>query len=190
MSRPVRRLAALFALGAVLLSTFDGFHTHSGTTRYAKPWFAEMAWWTPLLFGTTLAGLGWAYDMAFRARRPDAPLPPARSLATALVGYAALYAASGYWGASSPSKLGLLVVSAGVFWRWLDGSALGVALGLATALIGTLAEISLITWGAFEYLRPDFFGVPIWLPGLYLAGAPVLGQIARRILAGETGFQT
>ena len=39
---------------------------------------------------------------------------------------------------------------------------------------------------AFEYLHPDFFGVPLWLPALYLCAASVVGQGARRWLLMRT----
>jgi hypothetical protein len=49
--------------------------------------------------------------------------------------------------------------------------------------VGAGGEIALIAAGAFEYLRPDATGEPLWPPGLYLAGAPVLGQRARGAFA-------
>ena len=53
------------------------------------------------------------------------------------------------------------------------------AIGLAVA--GTLYEGTLSGSGAFSYLRPDFYNVPIWLPGLYLHGAPLAITLRRLV---------
>ena len=50
-----RQVAVLFLFGAVAISFLDGLHTHSGTTEYPNVWILQMAWWTPLLFGSVVA---------------------------------------------------------------------------------------------------------------------------------------
>lgn len=50
------RVFALFLFGAVTVSIFDGFHTHSQTTAYARPVMLDAAWWVPLLFGASVGG--------------------------------------------------------------------------------------------------------------------------------------
>jgi Mg2+/citrate symporter len=93
-----------------------------------------------------------------------------------------VYYASGYLPASNVVKLAVLLVAAVVFWGWLDGTRAGRILAIMTAITGPLTEIILVHAGAFEHLQPDLLGIPIWLPALYAASAPVIGQGARKFL--------
>ena len=48
---------------------------------------------------------------------------------------------------------------------------------------GKLAtDIELSHAEMFRHLRPDFLGIPVWLPALYLATGPSFGQFARRVI--------
>ena len=178
---PLRYLS-LFLLGAIVVSFFDGFHTHSGTTRYPHPWLWQMAPWVPLLFGASVGIGGPVYAALYpRVGGRRAP-PPARDLVIAFVLFGALYFSTGFLPASSGAKLALLLVGAAVFHLWLDRTVQGLALSLGTAIVGPCVEASLVHLGAFEYVHPEVLGVTIWLPALYLCSGPVLGQLSRRVL--------
>lgn len=176
----------LFIFGALLFSVFDGFHTHSGTTAYPDPVLLGMAWWTPLLFGSAVAGGGSIYVLGYR--RLDGPARTASwpVIAMCMTGFGLLYFATGFWHA--PSLLKLVAVLAGAFVLWLltDRSWQGGVLCLVSAAGGTLVEMTLIAIGAFRYLEPDVLGVPFWLPALYVAAGPATGQLARRALTAPT----
>jgi hypothetical protein len=184
-SRPptkVARLAALFAFGAVVLSIFDGFHTHSGTTRYPSPVAWEAAWWTPLAFGASTGVGGPIFVLVYRALGGKRPPPPWSHLAVAFVLYGALYYMSGYLHASNETKLAILAVATLVLYLWLDRTVAGALAVLLTAVIGPLAEVIQVHAGLFEHLQPDFLGIPMWLPALYTASAVVIGHGSRRWL--------
>src|SRR5687767_1598495 len=110
----LRAHAFLWLLGAVVVSFFDGFHTHSGTTRYAAPVIWQMAWWTPLLFGASVGLGGPVYAIGVRHLGGGRPPPPARDLGIGFAIFGVLYFASGYLPVSNALKLAILVGGAGV----------------------------------------------------------------------------
>jgi hypothetical protein len=88
---------------------------------------------------------------------------------------------SGFWEAGSGVKLGVLVMGSAALWAALDRTRRAIVMMLGTAVLGCTTEMVLVHLGAFSYTRPDFGGVPLWLPGLYTAGAVSLGQVARKL---------
>lgn len=177
------RIPALFLIGAVMLPVFDMFHTHSGSIAYAHPVFLGMAWWTPLLFGSSLGFGGALYAAGHRAMRGDPEIPQNGAIAIGLVIFAGLYCASGYLLASNEGKLALLLVGFAALWWMLDRSWQGMALAVISALGGCTTEFFLTRAGAFQHLQPDVLGLPLWLPGLYLASAQPLGHFSRKVLS-------
>lgn len=55
------------------------------------------------------------------------------------------------------------------------------AYSLLLAAVGTGVEAAISSPGASAYSHPDVLAVPIWLPGLYLHGAPVALALARAV---------
>lgn len=51
------------------------------------------------------------------------------------------------------------------------------------AFFGPVSEVLLSRAGVFRHLHPDFLGIPVWLPALYLASGPSFGQFARKVRA-------
>ena len=177
----LQRLAMLFVFGATAITFFDGFHTYSGTTEYAHLWILRMAWWTPLLFGSTVAFGGWIYAEGYRRLGGPERLATWGELASAFVLFGLLYFASGYLPVSNAAKLLVLVAGAAVVWRVVDRSRQGIMLAVFNAMAGCATEMVLTHFGAFRHLQADLLGIPIWLPGLYLAAGPALGQLARKV---------
>ena len=176
------RLLALAAFGGVVITFFDGFHTHSGTTRYATTVLCEAAWWAPLPFALGMGVGGPAYVLGYRAlggRRPPAAWP---ALGAAFAAYGALYAFSGYYAGSNAAKLAALAAAAVLLHAWLDRTLAGASMALVTAIVGPLVEVVLVHAGVFTHLKADVLGVPVWLPALYACSAVVIGQGARRWL--------
>jgi len=176
------RVALLFLFGATVLTTMDGFHTHSGATSYPDPVVVKMAWWVPLLFGSTAALGGVSFVLLHRALRAPARALSSTDIAVGLAAFGGLYFASGYLPASNAVIAGLLLAGALALWRWLDRTWQGVVLGIGTAFAGCSTEIFLTSIGAFSHLRADFLGIPVWLPALYLASTPAVGHFARKVL--------
>jgi hypothetical protein len=149
-----------------------------------------MAWWTPLLFGASVGIGGPIYAVGVRliaGSRPRRPPPPVRDLAVGFAIFGVLYFGSGYLPASNGVKLAILLCGAVVLFGWLDRTGAGAIMTLVTAVTGPLVEITLVHLGTFVHLQPDFAGIPMWLPGLYLCAGPTLGQIARRVLEPDLG---
>jgi hypothetical protein len=176
------RVLALFAFGSIVVTTLDGFHTWSDTTRYASPVVLRAAWWAFLTLGLAAAGGGSLYALLYQSLGGRKPPPPWSQLAPGFAIFVGLYAFSGFFHGPSETKLIVLGVGGVALFLWLDRTLAGVACAVVTAFAGTLSEIVAGRTGAFEYLRPDFLGVPFWLPALYVCAAATVGQGARRWL--------
>lgn len=81
--------------GALVIPLFDGFHTHSGTTAYPHPFVWRMAWWVPLLFGTSVAGGGLAFALAYPRLGGRRAPPRVPALVVAFAAFALAYWSSG-----------------------------------------------------------------------------------------------
>lgn len=184
------RAALLLALGAVVGSFLDGFHTHSGTTAYPHPIAFGMAVWTPALFGAAALSMAWTHA-AFDRVSGRGHIPSGAAALAGFVLFAVLYFASGYLPATNAVKAAVLLAGFAVAWAAFDRSWQGLALALFTAACGCAAEIALTAGGAFQHLQADVLGIPIWLPGLYLVASVAVGNVGRLVLAPlplETGL--
>jgi hypothetical protein len=179
----VRAFLLLIAFGATAGTLLDALHTFSGTTEYTSPFVLRTAWWVPLLFASAYGVGGFLYAVAHRRLRGPASLRSGRELAIGLVIFAALYAASAYLPASNVAKTIVLTAGAVSLWLWLDRSFQGLALATVAAIAGPVTEIALIRLGLFRHRQPDFLGIPMWLPALYLASGPSFGQLSRLVLS-------
>ncbi len=179
-----KRFVLLFLFGAVVITVFDGFHTLSGTTAYAGPYQASrLAWWTPLLMGAGTAGGGATFVGLYRALGGTRQPPQWNAFASALWCFGALYFFSGFYHGANATKLAVLGVAGLAFFWWLDRTWHGAVCALSVMLVGPAVEILLVRAGTFVHLQPDFLGIPMWLPALYLCAAPVIGHGARRLLS-------
>lgn len=57
-----------------------------------------------------------------------------------------------------------------------------IALLTLGALFGSLGEITCIYFGAWKYAKPDFFGIPLWLPLAWGFGVILLDEISEDLL--------
>jgi len=172
--------AFVFLLGAVVGTLLDQIHVRFGVLWYAHPVLFGQAFWVPLVFGA--GGLvlvnSHAALIALGGGRP-APPGPRAAQATLFVG---AYLLTGI--AADRPRLVLGVLTA----AWLVRVALSpsrelVLAGLAFAVGGPLFEAALAATGGFSYDRPDLFGVPCWLPALYLH-ASLLTRVVYLAIAG------
>jgi len=177
----VRALALLLLFGATVGTLLDAMHTFGGMTAYARPFVLQTAWWVPLLFASAYGFGGFLYAIAFEKLR-SGPVRSWSELAIGVVTFAALYAISAFAPLANPGKTIVLLAGAIALWTWLDRTLVGVFLAAVAAVAGPLTEIYLSRIGAFRHLHPDFLGIPLWLPPLYLASGPSFGQFARRLL--------
>ena len=158
-------------------SALDAIHSHFGAISYTHPVMAKAAWWVPLLFALAYAG-GIARPLLAR----EEPRPPAWKVALGM----GLFIAA-YWLTVAPGSmrvrcalLGALFV---VSWASCDRTLLGLFIAAVAAVLGPAVEIALIHAGVFVHHEVLAFGIPAWLPLLYLTAAVGLGGLARWLVA-------
>jgi len=79
-----------------------------------------------------------------------------------------------------PATHAALAVSSALAFFVFDTSAAALAVGALTAVGGPLIELALINqFHLYEYIRADFYGIDSWIPWVYAAGAPAVGNLAR-----------
>jgi hypothetical protein len=172
-----RRALALFAGGGVGLALCDQIHVQADVLHYDTGGFFGQAWWVPLQFG--LASLAIVAGAApFARRRAE---PRASDFVTGIAWFAAAYAASGIFDAHPYALAVAFVVGWSARVALARERSVLVAYSVLLAAAGTGAEAILSAAGTFDYTAPDFIGVPIWLPGLYLHGAPLALALARAL---------
>src|SRR5215831_14543365 len=141
------RLAAAFALGALIGPAADQIHLQSGVLSYSRP--SRLLWgqalWVPPLFGGASLALVWGH--ALLKRLLHRPPVPASASACALT-----LALTLLWGARVAISPTLDKAIAGPLY----------------AILGPLFEAALSSTGAFHYRHPNLLGVPLWLPAIYL----------------------
>lgn len=185
LAPPWPGLARLFVFGATVGSFLDAFHTHGGATLYPHPVFFAMAWWTPPLFGAAYVLLALTYRQ--NEPRPRVPIPTGRA-ALGFVFFAGLYFASGFLPPANGVKLAVLLLGAGLLFAFVDRSRAALVTGALSALLGPAFEVVLVRAGVFLHLQPDFLGIPMWLPALYLASGPGVGGLASLLLGGRANL--
>ncbi len=181
--RWARGAAALALLGATLGAALDGLHTHFGKTAYTHPVVWRMAWWVPLLFAGAFS-LGLARPLLERLLGAAGPMPTRAGVVSAFGAFVAAYVASVLplpW----PAIAAILLVLFAESWWLFDRSPAGLAVALAASFGGPAVESFLIGRGVFVHFEVLAFGVPGWLPFLYLVAAVPLTTLAKRLVDGE-----
>ena len=182
------------AAGFGLLGTLcDQFHVQSGLLSYPDTWLWDQAAWVPLNFAVLLTGLvALTIPLGRLAAARGVPEPGPRRLAADFAWFVGAYALSGL---VAPDAPGALAVTYFAVWvvriAFREDRALLYPFGVALALAGCLVEAVEIEFGWFAYADPDVIGVPFWLAGIYLHGAPLALDVARRMdasgLLGKRG---
>lgn len=171
MSPPL--LAYVVAVATLLTLCDWACHVRQGVLVYPQPisyeWLSGQP--TPavflLFFTCTSVGV-----VLGRARLRERVRVGLAGTLVAVIVFVAAYWASGRF-AAHPLALSLAFVGV-----WQAQVALAqrraelIGFSLVLALAGTLIEAVVSSTGFFAYVRPDVLGVPMWLPALYLAGAP------------------
>jgi len=174
----VRRVAAAFALGAVLGTALDAIHVYGDVETYTRETFGELAWFVPLEFG--LAGVAASLAIPILERRFGPDRPPAwtpweRWREVPVLG--GLYLLSvGVNGDEAWWFLGALLVALAARLRF--GAVRGDwAFALVAAVVGPAAEAAIHATGAFHYTEPDILGLPVWLPALWAWGGLAIRRL-------------
>ncbi len=176
MLRWGRAAAVLAALGATAGTLLDGIHTHFGATAYTHPVFWRAAWWVPLLFAGAYS-IGLLGPLLERRRAPP-------SWPSVLAAWGCFVV--GYWTTvlplTWPAIAALLVVLFALAWTVTGRSRVQLGIAVAAALGGPAVESLLVSRGVFVHLETLAFGVPGWLPFLYLVASVPMCTLARRLV--------
>ncbi|MFO0625621.1 MAG: hypothetical protein U0325_08380 [Polyangiales bacterium] len=188
---PVMRWVTAVAAGSLMCTLCDQVHVHTGVLAYRVPAVAGQAAWVPLVF--VLAAFAGLAQWSLLAR-----LDPAvrrdlaggsrdrwgtREAVYAVVWMVLIYSSSGFVQGAPRAAFAVYVVLF-MLRAWSLRAPGVVTHALLFAVGGTAFEAVLSSTGAFWYTRPELFGVPVWLPGLYLHGAFVARAVMRRWLVG------
>jgi hypothetical protein len=168
----------LFLFGAVGGAVVDQIHVRSGVLTYRTPRLAGQAWWVGPQFG--VAAFPILESARVAGRRTPEPSP--RTLVSGGAWFLGAYLASGVFRRRPRLLASAFIVTwlARMVRRRDDRLAVGIyALLLAAA--GTAIESGWSSTGSFTYADPDVAGVPLWLPGLYVHGAPLAVDVARKL---------
>lgn len=180
----LRAALVLALLGATLGVSLDVMHVATGTTAYPHPDVFGIAWWVFPLFASAGILFGFARPAWERLLNWRTPPPSWPRTVLGIAFFTAAYLASGTLDLGAPGKFAVLSVLAGLSWGLTDRSLLGAGLGLGAAIGGTAFEAGLIHLGTFRYVHPDFAGVAMWLPILYVTVGIGVGNLGKRIVDG------
>jgi hypothetical protein len=172
--------ARCFLLGAALGTMLDGIHVYGDVLVYSDPAFGRWAWFVPVEFGLTGAAVGLLMPSIERVVAPgETPQLPIAQRAAEVLLFAGIYLATALVEPGGAVVLAL-ALSALVVVRVLTSGVRGDwAYALTAAVLGPAAEAIISALGAFDYIEPDFVGIPIWLPALWANG----GLMIRRLIA-------
>jgi hypothetical protein len=165
-----------------LLGTLLGeAHVASGTIVYTHPTILGLAWWVPLLYATAGLGIGLSHpSIDARVARPQREITPENVL-FGLVGLAVVWVSSGYLPMKDAVRSLVLGPLALGVWFVCDRTRYGLVLALATAIVGCLVELTLLSLGAFRYAHPDAGPIASWLPWIYVTASVAVGNLGRFI---------
>jgi hypothetical protein len=172
--------ARCFLLGAVLGTLLDGIHAYGDVLVYPDPAFGRWAWFVPIEFGLTGAAVGLLMPSMERVvAAGEMPHWSLTQRAGELALFACLYVATALIEPGGAVMLAVALAALALGRVGLDGASGDWAYALAAAVLGPAAEALISAIGAFDYVDPDFAGIPIWLPALWANG----GLLIRRLIA-------
>ncbi len=187
----VKFLLLSFIVGAIAGTTGDFVHVITHTDGYPAPGPfpflpllpVKMPVWVPFLFGSAVMLMAVSHKLAQTYYHP-------RMEGNKLVSFFApflfvlLYAMTGFLHTGTGSWEDVwLAISTLLVWWFMDRTSTGAGLAVANAIGGTLFEIFLVHVGGFFYYpeHSNLFGVPSWLPWLYVAASVCISLFVRLI---------
>jgi hypothetical protein len=185
--------AVLFIVFAGVYSLADRVWVKLGVLVYPTVAPGQQPMWVPLLLGS--AGLAFVLTHRVLSRwLLSGTTEPPRSAAVEVAIGAAWFTAAHLGGAlfgdsAALAYLGLLALAwfIRVLWarRPLGEFAFIVGYSLALAIGGAAGESVLTMVGLMHYPKGELFGVPVWLPGIWLHAALFSRAISRAWFGGR-----
>jgi hypothetical protein len=176
----LRTAARCFLLGAVLGTLLDGIHAYGDVLVYPNPAFGRWAWFVPVEFGLVGAAVGLLMPAMEQAVADgETPHWSLAQRAGELALFTCLYLATALVEPGGAVFLAVALAALALFRVVFGGVRGDWAYALTAAILGPAAEAIISALGAFDYVDPDFAGIPIWLPPLWANG----GLLIRRLIA-------
>lgn len=186
--RPFFSLVFFFTLVA---TTCDQVWVRLGVLEYPHAYLFGQAWWVPFLFAVVTLVVP-TFAVATRILLPPSTPFPLDVGGSALISgawFVSAFLAGGLFdGYSRELATVLAVIWLGRLWVASESFREGIvlaALSIATSLAGTVGESAASWLGLMHYPRPDFWGVPFWLPALWLHAALFARDLAREWFWGR-----
>ena len=180
-----------FVAGAIAGTTGDFVHVITHTDGYPAdgpfPFLpllpVKMPVWVPFLFGSAVMLMGVTHKLASTFYHPRLEKNTIVSSSAPFL-FVLLYAMTGFLhtGTGGWEDIWLAVLTF-LMWWFMDRTVMGAGLALLNAISGTLFEIFLVHMGGFFYYpeHSNLFGVPSWLPWLYMAASVCISLFVRLI---------
>lgn len=192
-----KTIASITAISAPLGVFLDNQHGLFGVLEYNYfNWNVEnqgvlllrSAAWVPVLF----AFAGWIMSYIqlvtdkFWESEGQKITPTPWGVLYGISAFSAIYWLSGLLDSQQvdPYAINLILsASSAASYIYFDfgGTKAGLLLAVATAISGTLAEVALTSVGLYQYTHADVLKIASWIPAVYFAGGPAVGNLARYI---------
>lgn len=202
-----RRLLFWAIYGGTMGTVFDSIHVHTRTAGYGNtpliP-YLDVAWYVPIKFTVASVLIGMLRPELDEEFKREVSRLSGKSV---LFGLACFWFAWGFTGLFTPycwtgGGVGsavpqctahpnyvlffvLGVIAVGTWWAY-DKTLESIGVASTIAAIGVGVEVYLVNfrlpWGelpTYHYAHADFWGVPCWLPLIYVIAAGSLGNLAR-----------
>jgi hypothetical protein len=180
-----------FVVGAIAGTTGDFVHVITRTDGYPAdgpfPFLpllpVKMPVWVPFLFGTAVLLMGTSHKIMQKLFHPRMEKNFGVT-ASAPVLFVILYAMTGFLHTGTGSWEDVWLATATILIWWLmDRTFMGAGIALVNAVFGTAFEIFLVHVHGFFYYpeHANFYGVPSWLPWLYMAASVCVSLFVRLI---------
>jgi len=190
------RLAGLaFLCGALMGQLVDFSYTIFGALHYHWPTFQipslgiEFCWWIPVLYGTAGVILWMGYvllDRKFKQRPRGGFNPSWRFIFASILFFAVQFYGGPFFfsiGVSNFWLVFIMISTALLVWWVFDRTYGGLVMFCLAAILGPMLEYTMINvLNLYYYIRPDIFGLPLWILGAYMCGAAPNGNLARKYL--------
>ncbi len=174
--------ARIVLLGGISGAAMDQIHVRFHVLSYASPVLGGQSWWVAPNFGLATCVIYVLTSLwAPQAERARPAAPTDTEIAALALWFVDAYAASAALQDFPATLAALYGVLFGVRLLGRKDAAAQLGLGASLALGGCAAEGLLAATGVFHYERPQLWTVPLWLPGIYVHGAPLAMGIVRRM---------
>ena len=181
--RSAARWLGTFVLGGIGGAACDQIHVRFGVLVYPRVDLLGQPWWVAPVFGAAavvvLEAVGPFSAQAARMLPPRGGV----SLAAQAVWFFGAYLASGIFSGHPHALVAAFGAAFLLRLAFRPDRAQIFEFGVLLAFAGTAFESWLCSRGAFRYTHPDLGLVAVWLPGLYLHGAPLAISVGRRLRA-------